>query len=103
MVELASNAGRTGTPDGDGNPICAAVDSAVSLARKRLWIAVPWIYSRDNNPWLLGFIERVAERARTGEMDVRRLPPPSPLQRTCGGRVGGGWCQGRPGNGAHAP
>jgi hypothetical protein len=71
MAVVASNAGQTGTPDGSANPICAAVDSAVALARKRLWIAVPWIYTRSNNPWLLGLVERVAERARGAEVDVR--------------------------------
>jgi helicase len=77
MAELVSNAGQLGRPDGVGNPLCAAVDSAVNLARGRLWIAVPWVYTRTNNPWLLSFIQRVADLSARGGVDVRAYLRPS--------------------------
>ena len=69
MAEMISNAGRLGAPDGTGNPLCAAVDSAVNLSRQRLWLAVPWVYTRTNNPWLLDLIQRIA--AKAADVDVR--------------------------------
>src|SRR5918912_138605 len=77
MAEIISNAGQLGRPDGTGNPLCAALDSAVNLAQRRLWIAVPWVYTKTNNPWLLGFIRRVAEVAARGTVDVRAYLRPS--------------------------
>src|SRR5437762_13359245 len=69
MAEMISNAGRLGAPDGTGNPLCAAVDRAVNLARRRLWLAVPWVYTRTNNPWLLDCVRRIA--AKAADVDVR--------------------------------
>lgn len=51
-------------------PLCAAIDSAVNLAIHRLWLAAPWVYTRTNNSWLLGLIQRVAA-ARAKDVDVR--------------------------------
>jgi replicative superfamily II helicase len=77
VAEIISNAGQLGAPDGTGNPLCAAIDSAVNFARRRLWIAVPWVYTRTNSPWLLGLIQRVAGVSARGGVDVRAYLRPN--------------------------
>jgi superfamily II DNA/RNA helicase len=74
---VISNAGRLGTLDGNGNPLCAAFDDVLAGATQRLWLVMPWVYTRDDAPWLLGFIDRFALAARRG-LDVRAYLRPDP-------------------------
>jgi hypothetical protein len=71
VAEVISNTGQFGVPDCNGNPLGAAIDSAVNLARRRLWIAVPLAYTCTNSPWLLSFIQRMADVSARGSVDAR--------------------------------
>lgn len=65
MVTL-SNVEDHSELSGEDNPLCAMLDEALSTARERFWLAVPWVYTRNNAPWLLSFIDHVAEAGAAG-------------------------------------
>ncbi len=63
--------------DGESAALRRDLDDALDEARHRVWLAVPWVYTRRNDPWLLGFIERMAGARRRG-LDVRAYVRPYP-------------------------
>ena len=63
----------------DGPPpseVCSAYQEVLGRAQHRLWLAVPWVYSHEHDPWLAAFIEGAAALARQGG-DVRAYLRPS--------------------------
>jgi hypothetical protein len=75
-----TTAARPPQPDpapADRSPLCAAFDEVLDTAQTHLWLAVPWVYTRRNDAWLLAFIARVAA-ARGQSLDVRAYLRPDP-------------------------
>jgi helicase len=73
LISGSSAAGAATPPPGE---VCRAYEQVLAEARHRLWLAVPWVYSHSQDPWLVEFIARFAEAARRCQ-DVRAYLRPA--------------------------
>jgi hypothetical protein len=56
--------------------VCRAYDEMLQQAQRRLWLAVPWVYSHRSDAWLTELVEGVAALARH-RCEVRAYLRPS--------------------------
>ncbi|MEM2550307.1 MAG: DEAD/DEAH box helicase [Nitrososphaerota archaeon] len=52
------------------NELIIALEELAKEARERLWIAVPWFYTVDGDPWIESYIKLLIQRCKEG-VDVR--------------------------------
>ncbi|MEM3522916.1 MAG: hypothetical protein QW589_01190 [Candidatus Bathyarchaeia archaeon] len=54
------------------NELIIALEELAKEARERLWIAVPWFYTVEGDPWIESYIKLLIQRCKEG-VDVRSL------------------------------
>jgi len=59
------------------NDLTSAIDKIVSNAKQRIWIAVPWFYSRTENEWLKTLLDTLCNSVKRG-IDLRLFLRPDP-------------------------
>ena len=52
------------------NDLTSTIDKIVSNAKKRIWIAVPWFYTKTENEWLKTLLDALCNSAKHG-IDLR--------------------------------